>query len=105
VRFTGTIQSSNEMTADHQTLDIVSDAGRWKFTLDDVETLTYTTAPDWSILDDIVPRRLHFVGGARLLYAIARAEDTGTPIRVRGRLYRASRMFLVTSVEYAWGLG
>ena len=105
VRFSGTIQSPNEMTADHQTLEIVSDAGQWQFTLDDVETLTYTTDPDWSILDDVVPRRLHFVGPDRLLHAIARAEDTGTPIRVRGRLYIASRMFLVTRVEHARRLG
>ena len=105
VRFTGTIQSSNEMTADHQTLEIISDAGQWQFTLDDVETLTYTTDPDWSILDDVVPRRLHFVGPDRLLHTIARAEDTGTPIRVRGRLYIPSRMFLVTRVEYTRRLG
>jgi hypothetical protein len=63
------------------------------------------TDPDWSILNDIVPRRLHFVGAERLLYAIARAEGTGKPVHVRGRLYRASRMFLVISVEYSRNLG
>lgn len=99
VRFTGIIRAAEAKTIAHHTLNIFADGEEWQFILYDVKTLTYTTDPDWSILNDIFPRQLHFVGPDDLLRLWHRAEQTGTPVDVRGRLYRASRMFLVTNVE------
>jgi hypothetical protein len=53
------------------------------------------------ILDRIFPPALHFVGPDSLLRSLHTAAQTGLPIRVRGRLYVADRMFLVTAVEAA----
>jgi hypothetical protein len=102
VRLTGTLEpTATKSGTGLRTLGLFTDEENWQLALHDVKTLTYTTDPDWMILNDIIPRKLHVVGPDSLVSALLDAERRRTLVSVTGRLYIASRMFLVTSVESA----
>jgi hypothetical protein len=102
VRLTGTLQPADENPkTGARSLNIFTGDANWQFILHDVKTLTYATNPNWSILNDLVPARLHFVGPDDLLRALRAAEHGEAPVSVTGRLYISSRMFFVTGVEPA----
>jgi hypothetical protein len=99
---TGTLEpTATKSRTGRRILGLFTNEENWQLALHDVKTLTYTTDPDWMILNDIIPRKLHVVGHDALVSALLDAERRRTLVSVTGRLYIASRMFLVTSVESA----
>jgi hypothetical protein len=98
VRFTGTLGPVNEDAGSLATLRVATNTTEWLLTLQDVDTLTYTTNPDWMILNDIFSPTLQLKGPERLLHAVDTAARTGMPIRMRGRLYLTNDTFVVTSI-------
>lgn len=98
VRFTGKLKPAEENVSSLSAVRVTTENNEWQFALMDVATMTYTTNSDWSILNDIFPLALHFVGSAELLHRIDAAGQSGIAVSVGGRLYRSTRTFLVTSV-------
>jgi len=99
IRFIGTLGPGGENASGLRTLTVMTDHAMWRFTLRDVVTLTSTGNPDWMMLDDIFPLRLHFMGSAVLLRAVDTTARAGTPTGVSGRHSTSNGTFLVTEVS------
>jgi len=98
LRFFGTLLTTEPQEKSELRPVLVS-IGRteWVFHLEDVEALS-GSSPGSMILAQVFPRRLHFVGPAKLMQRLQDPAIAGRFIVVEGRIYISSRRLLVTGV-------
>ena len=101
VRFTGALLPLEE--AGHRglyALTILIKEKKWILRLAKVETLTGTNR-GWTILQDLFPPQVRFIGPEDLIQLLQKPESAGKLLTIEGRLYTGDRRFFIMAVGEA----
>lgn len=71
---------------------------KWRLRIREIKALTATTQQGWSLLRNLFPPRLRFVGPADLLARLQQEDVRGVPLTLEGRLYVGDHMLYLTAV-------
>lgn len=81
-----------------QTVVVTIKERKWRLRIREIKALTATTHQGWSLLKDLFPPRLRFVGPTNLLTRLQREDIAGIPLTLEGRLYVGDHMLYLTGV-------
>lgn len=81
-----------------QTVVVTIKETKWRLRIREIKALTATTNHGWSLLKDLFPPRLRFVGPADLLARLQQEDIAGLPLILEGRLYVGDHLLYLTAV-------
>jgi hypothetical protein len=99
VRMVGTLVPLEEKNPGKLKTLIVHVKGKsWKFRLEEITVLTAVTRSGWSLLNDLFPPKLHFIGAEHLLVPLQQDTIEGKQLELEGRLYVGDHQLFLSSV-------
>lgn len=104
VRIVGTFAAlEDKPRGNHKTLTVHVKGKTWQLRLREIKSLTNTTKTGWSLLNDLFPPKLHFIGADDLLTPLTENAIVGKTVEIQGRLYVGDHQLFVSSVQVKEG--
>jgi hypothetical protein len=97
VRIIGSLVSPEEKRGGLRTLTTHVKDKTWQLRIKEIKTLT-GLSNGWSLLNDLFPPKLHFIGPEDLLTPLRQEEIAGKLLILEGRLYVGDHQLYVTAV-------
>jgi hypothetical protein len=99
VRIVGTLVPLEERKhGQFQTLTVHVRGKSWKLRIREITTLTASTRSGRSLLKDLFPPKLHFIGAEELLFPLQQDTIVGKQLELEGRLYVGDQQLLISHV-------
>ncbi|MBI3249378.1 MAG: hypothetical protein HYZ50_22990 [Deltaproteobacteria bacterium] len=92
------VAPEDTQATDSKTLAVHVGGKSWKLRIHEIETLTETGKSGWSLLNDLLPRRLHLIGPEDLLAPLRQETVAGKPLELEGHLYVGEQQLLLSAV-------
>ena len=99
VRIVGTFATlEDKQRSKQKTLTVHVKGKTWKLRIREIKSLTNTTKTGWSLLNDLFPPKLHFIGADDLLTPLTENAIVGKTLELQGRLYVGDQQLLISAV-------